>query len=70
VEHLELSAFLVIVWCAYRNKGTLKLSALVRTIVAEATIYFLVMVAAQTYIQLSISVVKVLSLLISSRSIP
>jgi len=63
-EHLELSAFLVIVLGAYRNKGTLKFSALVRTIVTEATIYFFVMVAAQTYIQLSAVLMRVLSLFI------
>jgi len=57
--HLELSAFLVVAWYTYRNKAVLKLSALVRTIVSEATIYFLVMVAVQTYIQISLSVMEV-----------
>jgi len=52
-KHLEISAFLVVAWCAYRNVSTLKLSAVVRTIVAEATIYFLAMVALQIYVQLS-----------------
>lgn len=59
---LELSAFLVIVWYTYRNKSALKFSALIRTIAAEATVYFLVMVAAQVYIQLSLSLMEVLSL--------
>jgi len=49
----EVSAFLVIIWYSYRNKGTLKLSALVRTIVTDATIYFLAMVTLQIYIQVS-----------------
>ena len=52
-KHLELSAFVIVAWCAYRNVNTLKFSAVVRTIVAEATIYFLAMVALQIYIQLS-----------------
>jgi len=52
-KHIELSAFVVVAWCAYRNVNTLKFSAVVRTIVAEATIYFLAMVALQIYIQLS-----------------
>ena len=60
--HLELSAFLVIVWYTYRNKSALKFSALVRTIAAEATVYFLVMVTAQVYIQLSLSLMEVYSL--------
>lgn len=51
----ELSAFLVIIWYTYHNKSALKLSALIRTIAAEATMYFLVMVAAQTYVQISLS---------------
>ena len=59
--HSELSAFLVIALYTYRNKAALKFSALVRTIVSEATIYFLVMVAVQTYIQISLSVMKVQS---------
>ncbi|KAF9646554.1 hypothetical protein BDM02DRAFT_3118500, partial [Thelephora ganbajun] len=54
----ELSAFFVIIWCMYRNKSALKFSALIRTIVAEATVYFLVMVAVQTYVQLSISLMR------------
>ena len=60
--YLELSAFLAIAWYTYRNKSALKFSALVRTIVSEATIYFLVMVAVQTYIQISLSLVEVQSL--------
>ena len=51
----ELSAFLIIIWYAYRNRGLFKLSALVRAIVTEASIYFLAMVTAQTCIQVSIS---------------
>ena len=59
VEHLELSAFLVIVWYTYRYRVTLKFSVLARTIVAEATVYFLAMVALQVYVQLSLSALKV-----------
>jgi len=44
---LELPAFLVVAWCASCNRGVLKFSAVIRTIVAEATIYFLAMVAVQ-----------------------
>lgn len=49
----EVSAIIVVVWCTYRNKSALKYSALVRTIVTQATVYFLVIVAAQIYLQLS-----------------
>ena len=59
---LELSAFLVIVQYTYRNKSTLKFSALIRTMVAEATMYFLAMIALQIYAQLSLVVMKVQSL--------
>jgi len=60
--HAELSAFLAIAWYTYRNKGALKFSALIRTIISEATIYFMVMIAVQTYIQISLSLMKVRSL--------
>jgi hypothetical protein len=39
--------------------SALKFSALVRTIVAEATIYFLAMIVAQTYVQLSLNLMQV-----------
>jgi hypothetical protein len=54
-EHLDLSAFLVIAWYAYRNRGALKVSALIRTFVTDSTLYFLAMVAGQLYMQLSLS---------------
>ena len=60
-EHLELSAFLVIVRYTYRNKRMLKFSALVRAIVAEASMYFLAMIAMQIYVQSSVSLMKVWS---------
>ena len=59
---VELSAFLVIAFYAYRNRGTLRFSALLYTIAAESTVYFLAMVAAQVYIQLSFNLTKVRSL--------
>ena len=62
VEHLELSAFLVIALYTYSNKRALKFSAVVSTIVSEATIYFLAMVAVQTFIQISMNVMEVRSL--------
>jgi hypothetical protein len=52
----------MVVWYTYRNKNMLKVSALVRTIAAEATIYFTVIVAVQIYTQLSFSFVDVCSL--------
>ena len=58
-EILELSAFLVIAWWVGRNMRTLRISAVIRTIVAEATIYFLAMVALQIYIQLSYVLMEV-----------
>jgi len=53
-EHLELSAFLVIIRYTYHNKSMLKFSALIRTMVTEATIYFLAIVTMQTYVLLSL----------------
>ena len=61
-EHLELSAFLVMVWFTYREKSKLKVSVLIRTIIAEGTIYFLAMVALQIYIQVSFVLTEVWSL--------
>ena len=58
-EHLDLSAFLVIARYTYHNKRMLKFSALVRAIVAEASIYFLAMLAMQIYVQLSVSLMQV-----------
>ena len=51
---LELSAFIVVAWCAYRSMSTLKFSAVVRTIVAQGTVYFFAMFALQIYVQLSL----------------
>jgi len=64
-NQLEVSAFLVIVWYTYRNKSSLKFSALVRTIIADATMYFLAMVALQVYIQVSFVLTEVRSLSLS-----
>ena len=60
-EHLDLSAFLVIARYTYRNKRALKLSALIRAIIAEASIYFIAMIAMQLYVQLSVSLTQVRS---------
>ena len=60
--HLDLSAFLVIARYTIRNKSTLKFSALIRTIVADASMYFLAMIAMQTYVQLSLNLMEVESL--------
>ena len=61
-EHSDISAFLIIAQYTYRNKRMLKFSALVRAIVAEASIYFLAMLAMQIYVQLSVSLMQVQSL--------
>jgi len=58
---VELPVFMTIVRYTYRYKSTFEFSTLVRTIVTKATIYFLVMVAAQTYIQLSFGFMRVWS---------
>ena len=60
--HAEISAILTVIWYTYRNKGSLKFSALARVIMTEATIYFIIMLAAQIYIQVSFNLIKVLSL--------
>ena len=52
-KHLDVSAFLVVAWCTFRNTNMLKFSVVIRTIATEATIYFLAMVALQIYSQLS-----------------
>ena len=41
------SVLIIIVWCTYCSKGMLKISGLIRAIVKEATVYFLVMVTTQ-----------------------
>jgi len=58
-EHLELSAFIVVVWYTYRIRSSLEFSVLIRTIVTEATIYFLAMVALQAYVLLSLIFIEV-----------
>lgn len=58
-DRLDLSAFLVVAWCTFRNMGVFKLSAVVRTIATEATIYFLAMVVLQIYSQLSFILMEV-----------
>lgn len=58
-KHSELSAFLAIVWYTYRGEGALRFSALARTILAEGTIYFFVIVAVQTYVLLSVNLMEV-----------
>ena len=61
VGHSDLSAFLIVAWYTYRNRGALKFSALIRAIATEGTAYFLVMVIVQTYIQLSLGLMEVQS---------
>ena len=59
--NLDVSAFLVIAWYAYRGMPVFKLSAVVRTIVTEGTIYFLAMLAMQIYTQMSFALTEVWS---------
>ena len=61
VEHPDLSAFLVIAWYTYRNKRMLQFSVVIRAIIADASIYFIAMIALQIYVQLSLSLTKVRS---------
>ena len=65
-KNLDVSAFIVIIWFAYRGVSVFKLSAVARTIVTEGTIYFLAMLAVQIYIQLSFVLIKVLPLSLGS----
>ena len=69
-QHLDLSAFLVVAWCTFRYLDVLKLSAMVRTITTEVTIYFLAMVALQLYTQLSFVFMVVWPFLPSADTIP
>ena len=55
----ELSAFLVILWHTYQNKRTLGFSAIPHRLVASSTVYFLVMVAAQISVQVSVNLIQV-----------
>ena len=55
----ELSAFLVILWHTYQNKRTLGFSAILHRLVASSTVYFLVMVAAQISVQVSVNLIQV-----------
>ena len=52
---IETSAFAVVIWYTYRDQNMLRFSALVRTIVKQATIYFIVIVAVQIYLQVYLS---------------
>ena len=61
-KHLDLSAFIVVAWCIFHNMRALKFSMVVRTIITDATIYFLAMVTLQIYSQLSFIFMEVLSL--------
>jgi len=47
----DISAFLIITWSAYRGMRVFKLSAVLRTIVTEGTIYFLAMLGMQIFTQ-------------------
>ena len=58
-NQLDLSAFLVVALYTFRNISVFKLSAVIRTIAMEATIYFLAMVALQIYSQLSFALMEV-----------
>ena len=48
---VDLSAFIIIVWCTCRSRrrGMLRFSGLIRSIVTDATIYFLATITAQIY---------------------
>ena len=61
-KHPDLSAFLVIAWCIFYNASAFKVSAVIRTIAADSTIYFLAMVAVQVYSLLSFVFMEVQSL--------
>ncbi|KAF9780093.1 hypothetical protein BJ322DRAFT_1165342 [Thelephora terrestris] len=51
---LEISAFAIIVWYTYRNRGMLKFLPLVRTIVMQAGVWFIAIVVTQIYVQASL----------------
>lgn len=50
----EVSAFVVVVWYTHRNREALETSSLVRAIAKQATIYFLVIVGVQIYLQVAL----------------
>ena len=52
---IEDSAFAIIVWYTYRNRSTLKFMALVRTVVVQASTWFIAIVIAQVHIQANFS---------------
>ena len=58
---IEVSAFTIVVWYTYRNRSMLKLMVLVRTIVTQASIWFIGIIIAHIYIQANFSGLAVCS---------
>ena len=52
---IEISAFTIIVWYAYHPGNTFKLMALVRTVLIQASIWFIAIIIVQMYIQVNFS---------------
>ena len=51
----DLSAFCIIIWLAYSSALTIQVSSLLRTVVAGATVYFIIAMALQTLVLLFLS---------------
>ncbi|KAF9782311.1 hypothetical protein BJ322DRAFT_212096 [Thelephora terrestris] len=50
-----VSAFAIVVWHIYRNKDVLKIAGVVRAIVSQATIYFIVIAVLQVFTQIALN---------------
>lgn len=51
----DISAFCIIIWLSYSSVLTFQVSALLRTVVAGATVYFIIAMALQTLVLLFLS---------------
>ena len=51
----DVSAFCTIIWVAYSNAVVIRFSSLLRTVVADATIYFIMVMGLQTLVLLFIT---------------
>ena len=56
---IEVSAFTIIVWHTYRSSHGLRLMALIRTIVIQASVWFIAIIITQIYVQVSFHYMEV-----------
>ena len=54
-SRLDVSVFAIVVWYTFRHTNMFKFSALLRTMLAQATVYIIAIIIMQIYIQVSLS---------------